>query len=358
MKNLFWAFGILLGLSACGGSEGFTLTGSLQDSTMNGKTAYLVNYDTGDKLDSVKVVGDTIVMAHMIDSVMPVAITLNGRRIAEFIMESGELVADFEKGTVTGSPLNDRLAFLSNSVDSIYADYKDKAGVLYDSGIGMEEAQKESAALEERMGNEVTSLLRTAFAENKDNPVGYFAFLQLAYDMDKTEQDELLSGAAEWILNSKRVKRFTDAAAKQEATAPGKMFSDFMVTASDGSVKKLSDYVGKGNHVLVDFWASWCGPCRNEMPGLKKIYEKYKGKGLQVLGVAVWDKPEDTRVAVEELQLPWDIIDNAQSEPTELYGIMGIPHIIMFAPDGTILFRGLQGAALAKEVDLVMATAK
>ena len=64
--------------------------------------------------------------------------------------------------------------------------------------------------------------------------------------------------------------------------------------AEDGVVTKLSDYAGKGNYLLVDFWASWCGPCRREIPVIKEIYEKYKSQGLSVLGVAVWDKPDDT----------------------------------------------------------------
>jgi thiol-disulfide isomerase/thioredoxin len=133
------------------------------------------------------------------------------------------------------------------------------------------------------------------------------------------------------------------------------MFTDFTVTTSDGKTVKLSDYVGKDDYVLVDFWASWCGPCMREMPGLKEIYGKYNGKGLQIVGVAVWDAPDDTRKAVEAQQLPWTIIDNAQCIPTDLYGIMGIPHIIMFAPDGTIAFRGLTGNELHKAVDDLMA---
>ena len=116
----------------------------------------------------------------------------------------------------------------------------------------------------------------------------------------------------------------------------------------DGKELTLSDFRGK--YVFIDFWASWCGPCRREMPNLKELHNKYKDKGLTVLGIAVWDTPEDTRKAVEELELPWDIIDNAQSEPTDIYGITGIPHIILFAPDGKIINRGETGEALAKLV--------
>ena len=113
-------------------------------------------------------------------------------------------------------------------------------------------------------------------------------------------------------------------------------------------------YVGKGKYVWVDFWASWCGPCRAEIPNIKELYDKYHSKGLDVLGVAVWDKVEDTQKAIKELGIVWPQIINAQQIPTELYGIQGIPHIILFAPDGTIVARDLREEAMKEKVAEVM----
>ena len=137
-------------------------------------------------------------------------------------------------------------------------------------------------------------------------------------------------------------------------TAEGAMFTDFTIEQPDGSKVSLSDYVGKGKYVLVDFWASWCGPCRAEIPNIKELYDKYHSKGLDVFGVAVWDKVEDTQKAIKELGIVWPQIINAQQIPTELYGIQGIPHIILFAPDGTIVARDLREEAIKEKVAEVM----
>ena len=138
-------------------------------------------------------------------------------------------------------------------------------------------------------------------------------------------------------------------AENEKKTDVGNMFVDFEVEY-EGNITHLSDYVGKGKYVLVDFWASWCGPCCAEIPFLKDVWEKYKGDNFEVVGVPSWDEPEKTLKAIKKYGIEYPQMINAQKAGTTAYGITSIPEIILFAPDGKILARGLRGFDIEKTV--------
>ena len=131
-------------------------------------------------------------------------------------------------------------------------------------------------------------------------------------------------------------------------------FVDIKGKDAEGNPVALSDYVGKGKYVLLDMWASWCGPCKSEIPNLLKLHNQYKNKGLTVLGLFVWDKEENLKKAVEEERMVWPQIIDTESSAMSLYGVDGIPHIILFAPDGTILKRNLRDQTMIDTVNEVM----
>ncbi len=133
-------------------------------------------------------------------------------------------------------------------------------------------------------------------------------------------------------------------------------YIDFKAVQPDGTVVKLSDYVGKGKYILVDFWASWCGPCREEIPHLKDLWYEFKGDNFDIVGAPVFDKPENTQEAVDEFKIPWKQILSVPESVPEAYGFNYIPYIILISPDGTILERDLRGEAVREAVKKYLIT--
>ena len=201
------------------------------------------------------------------------------------------------------------------------------------------------------------------------NVVSTLVVSDAMYDLDPEKMIELVGFIQEPIRSGKFVAAREKEATAQLNTKPGMMFTDFTVEHVYGYDRsmdpqplmkevKFSDYVGKGTYVLVDFWSPWCGPCKREIPNIKKVYEQYKKKGLEVLSIAVWErKPQSHTIeTAAELGMDWLHINNAQAIPTDIYGIGGIPHLMLIGPDGTILERGFHGlegieAAVAKHIN-------
>ncbi len=209
---------------------------------------------------------------------------------------------------------------------------------------------------------------KAAITANNDNFISILALSNLRGMLEDTEMADLMAALTPEIQENEYIKSFKSSLDARIKTAEGTKFVDFIVNTVVGMTRsippqpkyadvKFSDYVGKGTYVLVDFWSPWCGPCKREIPNIKKVYEQYKDKGLEVLSIAVWER-QPVQVTIDtaaELGMDWLHINNAGSVPTEIYGIEGIPHLMLIGPDGTILKRGFHGlegieAAVAEHI--------
>lgn len=302
-----------------------------------GTMVYLTDFDNGVKVDSVAVKDGAAVFTGDIDEPIVVRITSEGNRYGSFILEEGTTAFNQTMHRGVGSMYND----MYNS--------------LVDSAQAYEKKYSETKDDSERkkIFDEYVGFLRKSIEDNLDNPISLIFFTDYAYYSEVPDMLEFVEKHPE-LKNYGRVRGLVESANRKLATSAGHPYADFEVTY-DGVTKKLSDYVGNGKYLLVDFFASWCGPCMREIPVIKELREKYADKGLEVLGVAVWDKPEDTLKCIERMQIPWDCIIDSQYIATDLYGIPAIPCIMLIDPQGTIVFRDLQGeelkAAVAKALD-------
>ena len=196
-----------------------------------------------------------------------------------------------------------------------------------------------------------------AAKKNSDNDVAVQVLMNLRGLIDDEQVDQIISKMPEAMLENEQVAYLKSNLDARKATAEGMMFTDFTVEhvyGYDRSVDpqplkkevKFSEYVGNGKYVLVDFWSPWCGPCRREMPNVKAIYNEYKDKGFDVISLTVWERQPQSHTfeTAAKLEMDWTILTNCGSVPTDIYGVEGIPHLMLIGPDGTILKRGFHGA--------------
>ena len=137
----------------------------------------------------------------------------------------------------------------------------------------------------------------------------------------------------------------------------GQQYTNLEMAAPDGKMHKISEFVGEGKYVLVDFWASWCGPCRAEMPNVLEAYSKYHAKGFEVVGVSFDQKKAAWIKAIGQLKMPWLQISDLKGwgcAAALVYKVDAIPDNILIDPQGKIIDRGLRGKALHNRLEKLL----
>lgn len=347
MKKLILATIVAFTAIACGTGNKLVVEGTMPNSDADSTLVYLYNVEEGTPVDSVEIIDGKFKLST--DPANGVIYTLRGEGVyATILAEVGTVnVAIGEPrtpATITGAPLNTAFAAYQTEMSDIYKGASEQYRALIEAE-DTEGADSLISGVEAQVAKRTDELLEA----NATNAFGTFLIMQKigSGDYNLEEFDALVAKGGELAQNFKNIKESRTSLVNYDATDVGKMFADFEGVKPTGEAVKLSDYVGKGNYVLADFWGSWCGPCRRAMPSLVEINKEYKDKGLVVLGINVWDNKEGFEKAVEELGIVWDNICVFDSNiATETYGIKGIPHIMLFDPEGKVVERELHGERL------------
>lgn len=167
------------------------------------------------------------------------------------------------------------------------------------------------------------------------------------------EIPEIISALPDKITSGFEGQKFISKSLTSAKSAEGANFIDFDFKTDAGQPVKLSDYLGKGKYVLLEFWASWCGPCRADLPHLKEAYSRYHNAGFEVISISLDDKKEAWLKAIAEEKMPWLQVSDLKAFNGELskrYNFNGIPTCVLIGPDGKIVTRNMRGSWMDKKL--------
>ncbi len=338
---------------ACQNSPSYKITGTVEDIT-DGDTVYLQEYKGGDlvKLDSAIVKSGTFVFTGKQDTTVNRYITYmkgDKRYFTDFFLENGNINVNLGKESkVSGTQDNDTyqkfkddFMALSKEMNEMYQKAQ------RDTSLSEEQVEAIMAEIEKKDSIGMDMVYQTIEA-NITNPVGVYLLPSYAGAFDLDKQKALVEKVPA-ALNNERINKLKAHIETSEKTAVGQKYIDFSMQTPEGETVSLSSLIGKNKYTLIDFWASWCGPCRKEMPNVVAAYNEFKNKGFGIVGVSLDENAEQWKGAIKALGMTWPQMSDLQgwnNAGAKLYGVNSIPATVLVDQDGTIIARNLRGDAI------------
>ncbi len=349
MKKTFLALAVLLAGCTMTPSTDYTVTGTVTDSLANRQTVYIQRYDGGTKIDSTVVKNNRYTFAGRTDSAHLCLLIVPHEGFANFILEPGNIVVNTNPDTYnqpSGTPMNNELARIvagekTNRKQMWTRIHEQKK--QYPDSLRFDSVKRVILAKEsEDTHNRTMDLLK----QHADDAIGYYL---LANHNVLPRLQEVVSVLGPWLKSTHLAQTLQRTAAALEHTAEGQPFVDVELKDIHGNPAPLSNYVGRSEYVLLNMWHADCPHCRENMPRLAELHNRFKDQGLTVLGLFL-DGATNFRDAIAEHHIKWpQLIDSGKKFGTP-YGLNDLHASILFAPDGTILKRNLRGEEMIETV--------
>ena len=359
MRNILIIILAFAGLFSCAKPEGFVIKGEIKGKESG--NIKLMKYADGKWVaeDSTKIEKGKFVLKGKTDLPELRLISLEPQTVvAQFFAENGNLtvsanIDSLAKTEVKGSKSNDEFSVLTKEIQNIAKEtqgLQQRYTEAMQSGDeeGMKKAQIDYEAM---MGNQKVYAKNFIREHPKSTVSPLIALMQFGQEISAHEVDTLVAFLDPSVRASVYVTELKKVADKMRITEIGSLAPDFTLNTPEGKPLTLSSLHGK--IVLLDFWASWCVPCRKENPNVVAVYSKYKDKGFDILGVSL-DREQGAWVkAIADDHLTWNHVSDLkfwQSEAAIKYGVQSIPFTLLIDKEGKIIAKNLRGEELEKKL--------
>lgn len=365
-KITFFLTVLTIILVSCQNKNAFTIEGSFADDKFDGKLVYLQKIDSMSAqeptiLDSTIIkknkftfegaTGDDIVLGFVSIGKLGSLLEENAP-VGTIIMEPGTIKVTFkENGDVVlgGTPRNDEynnVLAAMNNVAALYKEVSDAGGV---QAVPLDSEGNDVNARMDKLQDDMQKASFDFAKANMTNKAGQFIFFTTASSFTRDQLKELVAVADSTFLNTPQMQVLQEEL-NRVIPEVGQPYADVQLIDATGNPVKLSAYVGINKCVLIDFWASWCKPCMEEMPNLKKIYAAYKSKGLEIIGVSEDDDKNAWLDAVRKTGMNWVQLADDQKVAAEIYAVKAIPHTVLLNKDGIVIAKDLRGKELEDKI--------
>ena len=285
-----------------------------------------------------------------------IAMIYNARRNeinVNFFIEPGDIDITMSStpgaSRVSGTKCNDEWQVLTDSVMAIGMRINHIAERIYGK-VATEEEQRQGVEQIDVLNRHFADVVIKTAERNIDNEFGYFLVTFYPEEIiDNETRAKLFEQLPKEMRQRQEIKDWEVLLGKSAETAEGAMLPDFAQPAPDGTMIHIKDEVAKNRLTIIDFWASWCGPCRQDIPYMIELYNEFHPKGLGIVGVSLDNDHDAWTTAIDKLGMPWPQMSDLKywdNAAAKMFNISSIPHTVIVDQQGKILRRGLRGDAL------------
>jgi peroxiredoxin len=360
MKKITLFLTLFALLTACAQQNAYDLRGKLTDEAWNGQWVHLYGLSEMNgliSLDSTRVEKNSFHLKGKVDTAGWYILMIQNPSAAPIYKDF------YIGGKLECTVLKDRIQITGSKVNDQYQKFEDQYYSMSTALIGLNQQMKANPqdeslkasfkAAYEEFAKSYRILAKKTILDNMDNPMGVHVFEASLSSLENADLDSILAEASPKFLSNEIVKMVASQLELSRKVAEGAKCPDLTMSSPEGTSISLSQYIGKENFVLIDFWASWCAPCMRELPNVLDCYKTYHVKGFEVVGVSLDEDAAAWKAAINKNKIPWPQMSDLagwKSEAVSLFSFSGIPHTVLVNPEGIIVAKNLRGDELKNKL--------